>query len=90
MIAPGHTLSVSGRDMLIDASDFEEGVWLEKRTKNGYERVVKVRLLSSDSSKAEFVVDGELSPRKYLIAVYTRSGRGNDHKVAVCRHEVSV
>lgn len=90
VIAPGHTLSVSGRDILIDASDPEEGVWLEKRTKNGYEQVVKARLLSSDSSMAEFVVDGELSPRKYLIAVYTRSGRGKDHKVVVCRHEVSV
>lgn len=89
VIAPGHTLSVSGRDILIDASDPEEGVWLEKRTKNGYEQVMKARLLSSDSSMAEFVFDGEFSPRKYLIAVYTRSGRGKDHKVVTCRHEVS-
>ena len=89
MIAPGHTLSVSGRDILIDASDPEEGVCLEKRTKNGYERVMKASLLSSDSSIVEIVFDGELSPRKYLIAIYTRCGRGKDHKVVVCRHEVS-
>lgn len=89
MIAPGHTLSASGRDIEIDVSDPEEGVWLEKRTQNGYERVVKARLLSSDSSLAEFVFDGEFSQRKYLIAVYTRSGRGKDHKVVACRHEVS-
>ncbi|MBQ9740011.1 MAG: hypothetical protein IJV91_03625 [Kiritimatiellae bacterium] len=35
------------------------------------------------------VDDGDLPPRKYLIAVHTRCGRGKDHKVVVCRHEVS-
>ena len=42
----------------------------------------------SDPGRVEFVVEGELPPRKYAVAVYTRSGRGKDYKVVCCRREV--
>ena len=29
--------------------------------------------------------NGDLPPRKCLIAVHTRCGRGEDHKVVACR-----
>lgn len=90
VIAAGHTLTVSGRDIQIDVSDPEEGVWIEKRTKHGYERVSKARLLRSDCGMAEFILDDELPPRKYLVAIATRSGKGKNYKVVTCRHEVVI
>ena len=69
--------------------DPEEGVWIERRTKRGYEPLVKAKILHSDHGRVEFMYDGDLPPRKYLVAVHTRCGRGKDHKVVVCRHEVS-
>jgi hypothetical protein len=50
---------------------------------------MKAKILHSDPSKVEFMCDSALPARKYLIAVHTRCGRGKDHKVVVCRHEVS-
>lgn len=88
-IAAGHTLVATGCDIPLDAADPEEGVWLEKRTKHGYERVVKARLLASDHGRAEFVFDEEIPPRKYMVAICTRCGRGRNYRVVTCRHEVS-
>ena len=48
------------------------------------------KLLYSDATRVEFTFDFDLLPRKYLIAVQTRCGRGKDDKTAICRHEVSV
>ena len=42
----------------------------------------------SNHSRVEFIVEGELPPRKYAVAVYTRSGRGKSYKVVCCRREV--
>ena len=89
VIAEGHTISAVGRDIEMDPQDPEEGVWIERRTKRGYEPVMKARILYSDPGRVEFMYDTALPARKYLIAVHTRCGRGKDHKVVVCRHEVS-
>ena len=89
-IAAGHKMSVAGRDIPIDPADPDEGIWIERRTKRGYERIMKATLLHSDATKAEFTFDFDLPPRKYLIAIQTRCGRGKDYKTAICRHEVSV
>ena len=84
-----HNLSASGLDIQMDPQDPEEGVWIERRTKRGYEPVMKAKILNSDHGRGEFTYDSSLPPRKYLIAVHTRCGRGKDYKVVVCRHEVS-
>jgi hypothetical protein len=89
-IAPGHAISAVGYDIDIDVSDPDEGVWLERRTCRGYQKVVKANVLHSDPGRVEFVVDGELPPRKYAVTVYTRSGRGKSYKVVCCRREVSI
>ena len=88
-ISEGHKLSATGRDIQIDPEDPEEGVWIERRTKRGYEPIMKAKILHSDPGRVEFMYNGDLPPRKYLIAVHTRCGRGKDHKVVICRHEVS-
>ena len=87
-IAAGHRISVAGRDLQIDLADPEEGVWIERRTKRGYERIMKANVLHADESRIEFTFDFNLPPRKYLIAVQTHCGRGKDHKTATCRQEV--
>lgn len=48
----------------------------------------KATVALSDPSRVEFIVEGELPPRKYAVAVYTRSGRGKSYKVVCCRREV--
>ena len=55
-----------------------------------FEWLMKAKLLQSDATRVEFTLDFDLPPRKYLIAVQTRCGRGKDYKTAICRHEVSV
>ena len=67
----------------------EEGIWIEWRTKRGYEMVMKAKILHADPGRVEFMDDIDLPPKKYLIAIHARCGRGKDHKVVVCRHEVS-
>ena len=76
-----HNLSATGRDIQIDHEDPEEGVWIERRTKRGYEPIMKAKILHSDPGRVEFMYNGDLPPRKYQIAVHTRCGRGKDHKV---------
>lgn len=90
VIAEGHKISAVGHDIQMDPQDPEEGVWIERRTKRGYETVMKAKILHTDPGRVEFMYDSDLPPRKYLIAVHTRCGRGKDYKVVVCRHEVSV
>ena len=87
-IAAGHVVAAIGCDIQIDSSDPDEGVWIERRTNHGYEKVFKATVALSDPSRVEFVVEGELPPRKYAVAVYTRSGRGKSYKVVCCRREV--
>jgi hypothetical protein len=89
-IAAGHRISAAGRDIPIDPEDPQEGVWIERRTKRGYERMMKAKLLHSDVTRVEFMLDFDLPPRKYMIAVQTRCGRGKDYKTAICRREVFI
>ena len=89
-VVAGHRISAAGRDIPIDPEDPEEGVWIERRTKRGYERIMKAKLLHSDVTRVEFMLDFDLPPRKYMIAVQTRCGRGKDYKTVVCRREVSI
>ena len=89
-IAAGHRISAAGHDIPIDPEDPQEGVWIERRTKRGYERMMKATLLHSDATRVEFTFDADLPPRKYLIAIQTRCDRGKDYKTAICRREVSV
>jgi hypothetical protein len=89
-IAAGHRLSAAGRDIPIDPADPQEGVWIERRTKRGYERIMKAKVLLCDGTRVEFSFDAALPPRKYMIAVQTRCGRGKDYKTAICRREVSI
>jgi hypothetical protein len=88
-ITAGHRISAAGRDIPIDPADPEEGVWIERRTKRGYERIMKAKVLYSDGTRVEFSFDADLPPRKYMIAIQTRCGRGKDYKTAICRREVS-
>jgi hypothetical protein len=89
-IAAGHRISAAGRDIPIDPADPDEGVWIERRTKRGYERIMKAKVLYSDGTRVEFSFDADLPPRKYMIAIQTRCGRGKDYKTAICRREVSI
>lgn len=82
-------LRLSGNAAELIREDQEEGVWIERRTKRGYESIMKAKILHSDPGRVEFMYNGDLPPRKYQIAVHTRCGHGKDHKVVVCRHEVS-
>ena len=45
VLATGHVLSVAGYDIPVDAAKEDEGVWLERRTHKGYERVTKGRIV---------------------------------------------
>ena len=94
-VTPGHALSISGNDIIIDPARDDEGVWLEKRLhvnsrRHSYTKVARGRILKSDSALAEVVFDEAISKGTYLLTLYTRSGRGTDFKVTHCRSEVSV
>ena len=51
--------------------------------------VMKANILHSNQGRVEFMYDCTLPPRKYPFAGHTHCGRGKDHKVVVCLHEVS-
>ena len=49
-------------------------------------RVSKARLLKMENGHLEFVFDGLIPRGNYLIAIYTRSGKGTDYKtIRICR-----
>jgi hypothetical protein len=62
-IAAGHRISAAGRDIPIDPEDPQEGVWIERRTKRGYERIIKAKVLHSDGTRVEFSFDADLPQR---------------------------
>ena len=55
--------------------DPEEGVWIERRTKRGYEPIMKAKILHSDPGRVEFMYNGDLPPRKYLMTMPRPAGR---------------
>jgi len=94
IVTPGHTLSISGNDIIIDPTRDDEGIWLEKRLhvnsrRHSYTKVARGRILKSDIALAEVVFDEAIPKGAYLLTLYTRSGRGTDFKVVHCRSEVS-
>ena len=94
-VTPGHTLSISGNDIVIDPARDDEGVWLEKRLHDSsrhhsYVKVARGRILKSDIAIAEVVFDEAVPKGTYLLTLYTRCGRGTDFKAVHCRSEVSV
>ena len=94
-VTPGNVISISGNGIVIDATRDDEGVWLEKRLHDGsrhhsYAKVMRGRIVKSDIALAEVVFDEPVPKGKYLLTLYTRSGRGTDFKLAYCRSEVVV
>ena len=94
-VTPGHTLTISGNDIIIDPARGDEGVWLEKRLhvnsrRHSYTKVTRGRIVKSDIALAEVVFDEAVPKGTYLLTLYTRCGRGTDFKVVHCRSEVSV
>ena len=87
VVAAGHVLSAVGSDIAFDQSRDDEGVWLERRSKKqGIVRVSKARLLKMENGHLEFVFDDIIPRGNYLIAIYTRSGKGTDYKtIRICR-----
>ena len=81
IIATGHTLSVSGFDMPVDAAKADEGAWLERRTHDSYVQVAKGRIVSSAPDILELVFDDPIAAGKYMLAVYTRCGHGDKYRV---------
>ena len=81
VLAAGHVLSVSGYEIPVDAATEDEGVWLEKRTHNGYERVTKGRIVGYATDLTEVIFDEAVAPGVYVLAVYTRCGHGDGYRV---------
>ena len=87
VVAAGHVLSAVGCDIAFDPSRNDEGVWLERRSKKqSLVRVSKARLLKMENGHLEFVFDDPIPRGTYLIAIYTRSGKGTEYKtIRICR-----
>ena len=90
VVAAGHELSAAGRDIRIDLSRDDEGVWLEKDTRKDAVRIARGRVLESSQINTVFVFDKPIPRGKYFVAIYSRCGRGIDYKVIRCRREVTV
>ena len=88
VLATGHVLSVAGYDIPVDAAKEDEGVWLEKRTHNGYERVAKGRIVGYATDLTEVVFDEAVAPGVYVLAVYTRCGHGDGYRVVRASRKV--
>lgn len=88
VLAAGHVLSVSGLDIPIDSARPDECVSLEKRTHEGYVRIAKARILNTSSIVIEAVFDEAIQRGKYVLAVYTRCGKGTDYKIVRCSRKV--
>ena len=81
VLATGHVLSVAGYDIPVDAAKEDEGVWLERRTHKGYERVAKGRVVGYAPDLTEVVFDEQIAPGTYVLAFYTRCGHGEGYRV---------
>ena len=81
VLAAGDILSVSGYDIPVDAAKKDEGVWLERRTHKGYVQMAKGRIVSSSPDILETVFDDPIAIGKYVIALYTRCGHGDNYRV---------
>ena len=89
VVAAGHELSAVGREIQIDLSRDDEGVWLEKDTRAGTVKIARARVLESSQINTVFVFDEPIPRGKYFVAICSRCGRGTDYKVMRCRREVT-
>ena len=89
VVAAGHELSAAGRDIRIDLSRDDEGVWLAKETRKGTVKIAQACVLDSPQINTVFVFDKPIPHGKYFVAIYSRCGRGIDYKVIRCRREVT-
>ena len=76
-----HVLSVAGYDIPVAAAKEDEGVWLERRTHKGYERVTKGRIVGYAADFTEVVFDEQIAPGAYVLAFYMRCGHGDGYRV---------
>ena len=89
VVAADHELSAVGREILIDLSRDDEGVWLEKETRKGAVKIARARVQSASHINTVFVFDAPIPRGKYFVTICTRCGRGADYRVIRCRHEVT-
>lgn len=93
VVSVGDTLSIVGANIPIDATQDDEGVWLERRThvtnrNRPWVKVARGRVVQSDMALTVVVFDEPVPPRKYSLTVYTRCGQGADFQLLHCRREV--
>lgn len=89
VVACGHELSAAGRDIRIDPSRDDEGVWLEKDTRKGTVKIAQGHVLETTQINLVFVFDDPIPRGKYFVTICTRGGRGTDYSVVRCRREVT-
>lgn len=89
VVAAGHELSAVGRELQIDLSRDDEGVWLEKDTHKDTVKIARARVLKSSQINTIFVFDAPIPRGKYFVAICSRCGRGTDYRVVRCRREVT-
>ena len=89
VVASGHELSAAGRDIRIDPSREDEGVWLEKDTRKGSVKIARGHVLETTQINLVFVFDDPIPRGKYFVTICTRGGRGTDYSVIRCRREVT-
>lgn len=87
-IAAGHVLSISGMDILFDPAQEDEGVWLERRTHKGNVRVARGTVRQMARDIVEVVFEEPIPSGCYLLAIYTRCGRGPSYRLIRCSHKV--
>lgn len=90
-IEAGHTLSVAGQDIAVDADSSDEGFWIEKRSgRRGQKasRIQKAKVLQSDTGMAKIVFPEPIPCGTYNIVVYTRCGEGHAYKLQHVGHPV--
>jgi len=87
VVRAGRVLEITGRDIPIDASRSDEGVWLEKRTRG---KMVAAEILESSAQSAKIVFREVPPDGKYTLVLVTRCGKGTDYKVRRCLADVQV
>jgi len=88
VVRADRVLEITGRDIPIDASRPDEGVWLETRAR-GKVAVAEVLESSAMSVKCVFHEVPDVCKR-YTLVVGTRCGKGTDFRIRRCLADVRV
>jgi len=86
VVAAGRVLELTGRDIPIDTSRPDEGVWLEKRTRG---KLVKAEVVESAAQTAKIVFRETPECGQYALALVTRCGKP-DYRPRRCLADVRV